>query len=56
MLKKHFRIQPYAWKQNIFFYLLKKEINLKVLRFFEFFLEIFRMKPSILILDLYLTV
>jgi len=43
---KHFRIWPYAWKQNMFlffFCLLKRKINLKVLRFFlNFFKIVFR--------------
>jgi hypothetical protein len=40
-----------------FFFLLKTEINLKVLRFLQkLFLEIFQRKPSILKLDLYFTV
>jgi hypothetical protein len=38
-----------------FFCLLKKEINLKILRFFFNFLEIFWRKPGILIANLYLT-
>jgi len=39
-----------------FFCLLKREINLNILRFvFNFFLEIFWRKPGILISDMYLT-
>jgi len=42
MLGKHFRIWPYVWKKYFFcFFLcfLKREINLKVLRFFLNFLR-----------------